>query len=216
MQIRFLSSPSSSRRRRRRLRPVLFKFLRAEGPSVFSSSLVPPFGNYYQARHSVDWLRNGKVTRSSCQWFHKSPIFLYSDGCLISLSRQIFIRRFISVEKRKKLESWNRYAPRQLWDRIERKIKRWSITFDGTKIFLVRRFKILSRMGQVSLSISLNPVMIILSKVSMVFNLWTERELKIYNSRRIRVSIHLRFVISFENRVRIVVKNWRQFENWCR
>lgn len=143
-------------------------------------------------------------------------IFIFRWMSNLSLSSDIYSEIYWCVEKRKKLESWNRCAPRQLWDRIERKIKRWSITFDGTKIFLVRRFKILSRMGQVSLSISLNPVMIILSKVSMVFNLWTERELKIYNSRRIRVSIHLRFVISFENRVRIVVKNWRQFENWCR
>lgn len=141
-------------------------------------------------------------------------IFIFRWMSNLSLSSDIYSEIYWCIEKRKKLESWNRCAPRQLWDWIERKIKRWSITFDGTKIFLVRRFKILSRMGQVSLSISLNPVMIILSKVSMVFNLWTE--LKIYNSRRIRVSIHLRFVISFENRVRIVVKNWRQFENWCR
>lgn len=90
--------------------PVLFKFLRAEGPSVFSSSLVPPFGNYYQHRRSTDWLRNEKVTRSSCQWFRKYIFIFRNDGYQGSLSfsrdYQVFIRL-----KRRKLETWDR----QLW-----------------------------------------------------------------------------------------------------
>ena len=139
MQIRFLSSPSSSRRRRRRrrrcrrLRPVLFKFLRAEGPSVFSSSLVPPFGNYYQPRHSVDWLRNEKVTRSSCQWFHKSPIFLFHrDGYLISLSREVFIRRF-TVRWKEKVGSLGSILDKfGSWIKLKGKL----IDYCLTKIFL--------------------------------------------------------------------------------